>query len=69
MSVEDFDPRIITPERLKINEALWQNIIIMLAKKGYIDGVVVFDDLMGKSINVQQMNIKIDGLLYHSLSK
>ena len=36
----------------------------MLAKKGYIDGVVVFDDLMGKSINVQQMNITIDELLY-----
>lgn len=46
MDYDEFDISMISCERLNISYQRWEKILIMLAKGGYIDGVV-FDQCSG----------------------
>lgn len=37
---EDFDNRLISAEKLKMPYSEWEQLMILLQKKGYADGVV-----------------------------
>lgn len=36
MDIEDFDIKLISAERLKISETLWNNIMALLIENGYV---------------------------------
>ncbi len=46
MDYDEFDIAMISCERLNISHQRWEQILIMLAKAGYIEGVV-FDQCAG----------------------
>ncbi len=41
MDLEEFDPDVISPNRLKVSENRLSKLLIMLAKNGYIEGITV----------------------------
>lgn len=64
MDYEEFDSSAIAPERLRINEALWKNIIIMLVENGYVKNVVVAQGYDNVGVNVENIQITLKGLEY-----
>lgn len=64
---EDFDNQLISAEKLKMSYSEWEQLMILLQKKGYVDGVVYTQTLLDrfpKVIDISQVSITIDGIEY-----
>jgi len=64
MSVEEFDPQIISAKALSIPEPLWKRIMALLVENGYISGVKVVKDFSGCQIVISRPDITLKGLEY-----
>lgn len=42
---EDFDNQLISAEKLKMSYSEWEQLMILLQKKGYVDGVIYMQTL------------------------
>ena len=62
LDVEEPDWEDLTPQKLNISEVLWQNLIQMLIKAGYIDGIKI--TATGTYITPINPQITLQGLQY-----
>lgn len=64
---EDFDNKLISAEKLKIPFAEWEQLMIMLQKKGYVEGVVytqTLSDRFPHIVDIDRVSITLDGIEY-----
>lgn len=64
---EDFDNSLISAQKLKIPYHEWEQLMILLQKQGYIDGVVYTQTLSQRLphiVSVDKVSITIDGIEY-----
>lgn len=54
----DYMGVIISPERLKISESEWLDVLQTLSEEGYISGVEIKEDILG-NVNADIENIRI----------
>lgn len=64
LDVEEPDWEDLTPKKLNISEVLWQNLIQMLIKAGYIDGIKITSTATGTYITPINPQITLQGLQY-----
>lgn len=64
LDVEEPDWEDLTPQKLNISEVLWQNLIQMLIKAGYIDGIKITSTATGTYITPINPQITLQGLQY-----
>ncbi|WP_418844181.1 YjcQ family protein [Phascolarctobacterium succinatutens] len=64
LDVEGPDWEDLTPQKLNISEVLWQNLIQMLIKAGYIDGIKITSTATGTYITPINPQITLQGLQY-----
>lgn len=64
LDVEEPDWEDLTPQKLNISEVLWQNLIQMLIKAGYIDGIKITSTATGTYIMPINPQITLQGLQY-----
>lgn len=64
LDVEEPDWEDLTPEKLNISEVLWRNLIQMLIKAGYIDGIKITSTATGTYITSINPQITLQGLQY-----
>lgn len=63
----DFDNQLISAERLKMSYEEWEQLLILLQKKGYVEGVVytqTLSDRFPRITNISQVTITLDGIEY-----
>lgn len=64
---EDFDNHLISAERMKMTYTEWEQLMILLQKKGYVDGVIytqTLSDRFPKIADISQVSITLDGIEY-----
>lgn len=64
---EDFENSLISAEKLKISYAEWEQIIILLSKEGYVDGVVfsqTMSDRFPHILDIDHIAITLKGVEY-----
>jgi len=64
---KDFDNELISAERLKLSYEEWEQLIIMLRKKGYVEGVVytqTLSDRFPRIVDISMIAITLDGIEY-----
>lgn len=64
---EDFDNRLISAEKLKMDFAEWEQLIILLQKKGYVEGVAYMQTLSDRFPHIADMDkiaVTLDGIEY-----
>ena len=64
---EDFDNQLISAEKLKMSYSEWEQLMILLQKKGYVDGVLYTQTLLErfpKIADISQVSITLDGIEY-----
>ncbi len=64
---EDFSNEMISAEKLKLSYSEWEQLMIMLQKKGYVEGVVytqTLSDRFPKISNIDKVSITLDGIEY-----
>lgn len=64
---EDFDNRLISAEKLKLSYAEWEQLMILLQKKGYVEGVLytqTLSDRFPKITDISRVSITLDGIEY-----
>lgn len=64
---EDFDNRLISAEKLKLSYSEWEQLMILLQKKGYVEGIVYthsLSDRFPKIADAAQVLITLDGIEY-----
>lgn len=67
MDYEEFDISTISAERLNISYARWEKIMVMLAKTGYVEGIIYDQCLNDYSPHLEkpiQPSITLKGLEY-----
>lgn len=64
LDVEEPDWEDLTSQKLNISEVLWQNLIQMLIKAGYIDGIKITSTATGTYITPINPQITLQGLQY-----
>lgn len=67
MDAEEFDSQRLSPEALGISDAMWRQLMRMLVKKGYVDGVRVIEYDQGELPLVKyagRPTITLEGLEY-----
>lgn len=64
LDVEEPDWEDLTPKKLNISEVLWQNLIQMLIKAGYIDGIKITSTATGTYLMPINPQITLQGLQY-----
>ena len=65
MKLEEFDPAMIGPEALGVNQALWEKCLKLLVKDGYVDGVEFKEYISGACIlRLDAAHITMRGLEY-----
>lgn len=64
---EDFDNQLISAEKLKMSYSEWEQLMILLQKKGYVDGVIytqTLSDRFPKVADISHVSITLDGIEY-----
>lgn len=64
---EDFENQMISAEKLKITYAEWEQLMILLQKKGYVEGVIytqTLSDRFPRIIDIDKVSITLDGIEY-----
>ena len=64
---KDFDNELISAERLKLSYEEWEQLIIMLQKKGYVEGVSytqTLSDRFPRIVDISMISITLDGIEY-----
>ncbi len=64
---EDFSNEMISAEKLKMTYSEWEQLMIMLQKKGYVEGVVytqTLSDRFPKIVDIDRVAITLDGVEY-----
>lgn len=64
---ENFDNRLISAEKLKMSYIEWEQLMILLQKKGYVDGVIftqTLSDRFPKISDISRVSITLDGIEY-----
>ncbi|GHU38817.1 hypothetical protein FACS1894105_13120 [Clostridia bacterium] len=65
MQIDDFDPEVISAKFLDINREQWEQIITMLVKNEYIEGVSIKNYWHAPaSISMKRPKITLKGLEY-----
>lgn len=65
MDYDEFDMNSISAETMKISEARWIKLMMLLSKEGYIDGVIIKQSLDGEYVmSVRSPQITLKGLEY-----
>lgn len=63
----DFTNELISAERLNLSYEEWEYLLILLQKKGYVDGVVytqTLSDRFPKIIDMSMISITLEGIEY-----
>lgn len=64
---EDFENTLISAEKLKMQYEEWEQLLIMLQKKGYVEGVMFTQSLTDRFphiVDIDKIAITIDGIEY-----
>lgn len=64
MDIEDFDIKLISAERLKISETLWNNIMVLLIENGYVKDAYYTNTCDLLNIEIRDIKITLKGLEY-----
>jgi dihydrolipoyl dehydrogenase len=63
----DFDNQLISAEKLKMSYSEWEQLMILLQKNGYVDGVIytqTLSDRFPKITDISHVTITLDGIEY-----
>jgi len=63
----DFDNDLISAKKLKMSYPEWEQLMIMLQKKGYVEGVIyvqTLSDRFPKIADIDRVAITLDGIEY-----
>lgn len=56
---------LISPQKLKVSEEKWLEVVETLADEGYISGVKIYEDVTGNTcVNISKAKITIKGAEY-----
>lgn len=56
---------LISPQKLKVSEGKWLEVVGTLADEGYISGVRIYDDVTGNTcVNISKAKITLKGAQY-----
>jgi len=64
---EDFDNRLISAEKLKMSYTEWEQLMILLQKKGYVEGVIytqILSDRFPHIVDIDRVSITLSGIEY-----
>lgn len=64
---KEFEISMISPERMKLNYNEWEYLVILLAKNGYVDGVIYTQSLSDRwpvLTDVDRIGITLKGIEY-----
>lgn len=67
MDLEQCNPKVISPETLKVSAERWNKYMEMLLDAGYIKGVSIEKYMTGETeVNIEDIQITLKGLEYLS---
>lgn len=61
----DYKGQLISPEKLKVPEDKWLDVVGSLVDEGYVSGVKMYTDIMGNTcVNISKARITLKGAEY-----